>query len=115
MLEEELKIAKEQAEEANRYKSEFLTNISHDLRTPLNAILGFSQMLRSADMEEKYRKGVDFINERGQHLLAMIEDILNASKIDFGKVELKSEEFDFRQVAGRFNGSRTGRVRDKRM
>ena len=94
--EEDLRIAKEQAEKANKYKSAFLMNITHDLRTPLNAILGFSQMLKSVDMEEKYKKCVDFINERGQHLSAMVEDILNASKIDFGKIELKSEEFDFR-------------------
>jgi len=98
LMEEELKIAKEQAEAANRYKTEFLRNISHDLRTPLNAILGFSQMLKSVPMEDKHRKGVDFINERGAYLLAMIEDILNASRIDSGKVELKSQELDLHKL-----------------
>lgn len=97
-IEEALRIAKEEAETANRYKTEFLTNISHDLRTPLNAILGISHILKSVDMEEKYRKGVDFINERGKYLLALVEDILNASKIDLGKAEFKSEELDLHQL-----------------
>jgi PAS domain S-box-containing protein len=99
-VEEALIIAKEEAEAANKYKTEFLTNISHDLRTPLNAILGFSHILKSAKMEEKYRKSVDFINERGKHLLAMVEAILDVSKMDSGRLALQSEEFDLRGLLG---------------
>lgn len=95
---EALRKAKEQAEAANRYKTDFITNISHDLRTPLNAILGFAYILKSADLEEKHRKSVDFINDRAKHLLALVEDILDVSKIDSGKIELKSEEFDFQKL-----------------
>jgi len=92
---EALKLAKEQAEAANKFKTEFLMNISHDLRTPLHAILGFANTLQSVNMEAKYRKGVDYINERAKHLLTMVEEILSVSKMESGKLELKSEEFDF--------------------
>jgi PAS domain S-box-containing protein len=91
---EAMRRAKEQAEAANRYKTEFLTNISHELRTPLNAILGFAYILKSVDMAEEYQKSVDFINDRGKHLLALVESILDVSRIESGKAELKSEEFD---------------------
>ncbi|MBF0503646.1 MAG: PAS domain S-box protein [Candidatus Omnitrophica bacterium] len=93
-----LKIAKEQAETANKYKTEFLTNISHDLRTPLNSILGFAHLLRSVDMEEKYRKGVDYINEQGKHLLTMVDELLSVSRMDSGKMEFKSEEFNLQKL-----------------
>jgi len=93
-VQEALKLAKEEAEAANRYKTEFLTNISHDLRTPLNAILGFAHILKSVEMEPKYRKSVDFINQRGQHLLAMVEAILHVSRMDSSMPQLKHEEFD---------------------
>jgi PAS domain S-box-containing protein len=91
---EAMRRAKEQAEAANRYKTEFLTNISHELRTPLNAILGFAYILKSVNMSEEYQKSVDFINDRGKHLLSLVESILDVSKIESGKAELKSEEFD---------------------
>ena len=92
---EAMRQAKVQAEVANRYKTEFLTNISHDLRTPLNAILGFAYILKSVDMPEEYQKSVDFINESGKHLLELVESILDVSKMELGKTELKSKEFDF--------------------
>jgi two-component system, sensor histidine kinase and response regulator len=91
---EAMRQAKEQAEAANRYKTEFLTNISHELRTPLNAILGFAYILKSVEMAEEYRKSVDFINERGMHLLTLVEDVLDVSKMELGKTEFKSEELD---------------------
>jgi PAS domain S-box-containing protein len=95
---EAMRKAKEQAEAANRYKTEFLTNISHELRTPLNAILGFAYILKSVDMAEEYRKSVDFINERGMHLLALVDDILDVTKMELGKTKPKSEEFDFKKL-----------------
>jgi PAS domain S-box-containing protein len=91
---EAMRRAKEQAEAANRYKTEFLTNISHELRTPLNAILGFAYILKSVKMAEEYQKSVDFINDRGKHLLSLVESILDVSRIESGKTELKFEKFD---------------------
>jgi len=96
--EEALCVAKEEAEAANRFKTEFLTNISHDLRTPLNAILGFAHILKSAELEGKYRKSVDFINERSKHLLTMVEEILDVSKMDAGALKLQPEELDLRRL-----------------
>ena len=95
--EEQLAKAKEVAEDASRTKSLFLANMSHELRTPLNAILGYSEMLQ----EEAEDQGVpDFvpdlqkINSAGRHLLSLINDILDISKIEAGKMELYVEEFD---------------------
>lgn len=98
LAEAALRQAKEQAEAANRYKTDFLMNISHDLRTPLNAILGFAYILKSVDMAEKYRKSVDLINERAKYLQVLVEDILDVSRMESGRTELKSEEFDFHKM-----------------
>jgi signal transduction histidine kinase/DNA-binding response OmpR family regulator len=81
--------SKEAAEVANHAKSEFLANMSHELRTPLNGILGYAQILnRSQNLDNKERKGVDIIYQCGSHLLTLINDILDISKIEAGKLEL---------------------------
>ena len=95
--EEELERAKQAAEEASRTKSLFLANMSHELRTPLNAILGYSEMLHeeAADQElDGFSADLDRINAAGRHLLSLINDILDLSKIEAGKMELYLEEFD---------------------
>ena len=96
--EEALLAAKEAAELANRSKSEFLANMSHELRTPLNAIIGFSEMIKTATFgpvgSPKYREYATDIYGSGQHLLNVITDILDISKIEAGKLELHEEPVD---------------------
>ncbi len=91
----ELHAAKDAAERASRAKSVFLANMSHEIRTPLNAILGFSQLLRrSESLSETQRTHIETILRSGEHLLALINQILEISKIEAGVITLKNEDFD---------------------
>jgi signal transduction histidine kinase len=88
LKEKNLQEAKETAENANQVKSEFLANMTHELRTPLNGILGYVQILRNdQNLAEQQKHGLDIIFRSGQHLLDMINDILDLSKIEAGKIE----------------------------
>ena len=98
MKTEELKFLRTQAQNATKAKSEFLANMSHELRTPLNAILGYSEMLKDDaedDGLDAYSEDLTKINSSGEHLLTLVNDILDLSKIEAGKMELHVEEFEF--------------------
>ncbi|WP_036482218.1 GAF domain-containing hybrid sensor histidine kinase/response regulator [Myxosarcina sp. GI1] len=91
----ELRVAKNEAERANRTKSEFLANMSHELRTPLNAILGYAQLIqRSDELSEKHQKYIDIIDCNGEHLLSLINDVLEMSKIEAGYSAVNETSFD---------------------
>jgi signal transduction histidine kinase/DNA-binding response OmpR family regulator len=85
----ELVIARDQALAASRAKSAFLANMSHELRTPLNAILGFSNLLRDHGASEQQRHDLDIINRSGEHLLGLINDVLDVAKVEAGRSELE--------------------------
>lgn len=91
----------EDMEAVNRLKSEFLASVSHELRTPLNSILGFSELLCDktfGDLNEKQLKYTGYIHKSGQHLLALINDILDLSKIEAGRMEVRPEKFSVHDV-----------------
>ncbi len=98
----ELKRSKEAAEAANRAKSVFLANMSHELRTPLNAILGFAQLTsRDANLTAVQRENIAIINHSGEHLLGLINEVLQLSKIEAGRITLDEDSFDlYHMLAG---------------
>ncbi|WP_421780802.1 PAS domain-containing sensor histidine kinase [Kiloniella litopenaei] len=113
-VEKELTVLKESAELANRAKSEFMALMSHELRTPLNAILGFSEILANEMFgplgSPRYKDYARDVNESGTHLLELINDILDLSKAEAGKIELHEEHFDINNVVQRCTKMLSGRA-----
>ena len=103
-MNDELQRVYGELETASRHKSEFLANMSHELRTPLNAIIGFSQLLRQrlfGPINEKQEEYVDDILSSGNHLLSLINDVLDLSKVEAGQVELEVADFSLREALQR--------------
>ena len=96
----ELKIAKNKAEVANRVKSEFVANMSHELRAPLNAVIGFSDLLSSLVSDNKQKSYLDSIKIAGKSLLTLINDILDLSKIEAGKMEIQYSAVNLQHIFG---------------
>ena len=111
---ESLSIALEEANQANKAKTAFLSNMSHEIRTPMNAIIGLDRIvLNDPGISETTREHVEKIGLSAQHLLSIINDILDMSRIESGRMIVKTEEFSFAQMLAQVNTIISGQCRDK--
>ena len=99
--EESMRVGKEKAETANLAKSAFLANMSHEIRTPMNGIIGFCELLKRSNLNPKQLEFLSYISSCGETLLGLINDVLDYSKIEAGKLELILEEFDLKELLQR--------------
>ena len=102
------------AEEASKAKTAFLSNMSHEIRTPMNAIIGLDSIaLNEPDTPPKTREYLEKIGDSAEHLLGLINDILDMSRIESGRLTLKNEEFSFRKLLEAINTMFSGQCQDK--
>lgn len=113
IIEQELRIAKEMAEKANRAKSEFLSMMSHEIRTPLNAIVGLTYLMQQEDCPPAFMDNLKTLQFSTDNLYFLINNILDFSKIEAGKVELESTPFDFKQLVSNIKRSNQVRAEEK--
>lgn len=114
IAEENLLKAKDLAEQTSRYKSEFLSRMSHEMRTPMNAIIGMTRIAQHADNLKKVEYFLSRIDNSSQHLLSLINDILDMSKIEENKLELSYAEFDFERMLMNITGLINYRIQEKK-
>jgi two-component system sensor histidine kinase/response regulator len=110
---QELELAKEAAEGANRFKSTFLANMSHEIRTPMNAIIGLTYLIRRDAVDRRQQNKLEKVSQAAQHLLSIINDILDFSKIESGKLTIESADFELDRVFNNLNDLVADRAAEK--
>ncbi|BET27648.1 response regulator receiver domain-containing protein [Limnobacter thiooxidans] len=112
-VEEEIRQAKEEAESANKAKSEFLSNISHEIRTPLNAVVGLAYILKQSKLDSSQLEFVGKLENAGRGLIDLVSGVLDVTKLEAGAMELETRQFSVRNVLDSLTDLMTGALRDK--